>query len=96
MGIATDILKANHIGIRDLKKHLSTKLLDDLLVITDRGNPVSVNLPYSDVLELMDMLDELTDSETLKTVNQGRKAIEEGEKGIPVSNLFNKIRETHK
>ena len=92
MSIATDLLKAHHVGIRDLKEHLSTKLLNNTLVITDRGNPVSVNLPYSDVLELMDIVDELSDPETIRSVQEGRAAIRAGSEGIPVSNLFRKTR----
>jgi len=96
MSIAVDLLKADRIGVRDFKEHLSTKLLNNLLLITDRGNPVSVNLPYQDVLELVDILDELTDIETLKTVAEGREAIKTGPEGIPVSNLFNNIRAKRK
>jgi hypothetical protein len=92
VSISVDLLRADHIGVRDLKKHLSTKLLDKLLVITDRGNPVSVNLPYPDVLELLDIIDELSDLETLKTVYEGREAITAGEEGVPVANLFDSIR----
>ncbi len=96
MSIAADLLKAHRIGVRDLKEHLSTKFLNDILVITDRGKPISVNLPYSDVLELVDMLDELADLETIATVNEGREAIKAGAKGIPVSNLFSRIRANRK
>ena len=96
MSIATELLRANHVGIRDFKEHLSTKSLNETLVITDRGAPVSVNLPYSDVLELMDILDELSDPETIKAVQEGRKAIKAGAKGIPVSTVFNKIRAKRK
>lgn len=92
MGIAGDILKAKHIEIRELKGHLSTKLLNDLLVITDEGKPVSVNLPYSDVPALIDLLDELSDPETLESVREGREAIAAGAEGVPISNLFNKLR----
>lgn len=97
MNIATDLLKSNHIGIRDLKEHLS-KLLkkNEPLVITDRGTPVNVILPYSDMLELMDILDELSDLETLQAIQEGRKAIKAGAKGIPVSKLFSKIKSKHK
>lgn len=87
MSIAVDLLKAEHIGIRDLKAHMSTKLLNNLMVITDKGKPVSVNLPYQDLLELMDILDELTDPGTMAAINNGREAIRSGEEGIPVSNL---------
>ncbi len=92
MSIAIDLLKANRIGIRNLKEHLSTKLLNNLLIITDRGNPVSVNLPYPEVLELVDILDELADSETIAAIDEGRKAVKAGAKGVPVSNLFKRIR----
>jgi hypothetical protein len=92
MSIAVDLLKANHVGIRDIKEHLSTRLLKDILVITDRGRPVSVNLPYSDVLELVDIIDEVTDLDTVSAVSVARKAIREGAKGIPVANLFSRIR----
>ena len=89
--IATDLLKAQHIGIRELKEHLSTKFLHETLVITDRGAPISVNLPYSDMLELTDILDELADLETITTIQEGRKAIKRGSKGIDISNLFKRI-----
>ncbi len=96
MSIAVDLLKADRIGVRDFKEHLSTKLLNNLLLITDRGNPVSVNLPYQDLLELVDILDELTDLETIKTIAEGREAIKAESEGIPVSNLFNSIRAKRK
>jgi len=96
VSIAADLLKAHRIGIRNLKKHLSTKFLSEILVVTDRGTPISVNLPYSDVLELIDILDELADSETTATIDEGRRAIKAGAKGVPVSNLFNRIRAKRK
>lgn len=95
MSFAVDLLKVNHIGIRDLKEHLSTKLLAGILVITDRGTPLSVNLPYSDLLELLDIIDELSDLETLTDIAEAKKAIRQGAKGIPVSDLFKKIRKKH-
>lgn len=96
VSIAADLLKAHRIGIRNLKEHLSRKFLSEILVITDRGTPVSVNLPYSDVLELVDILDELADLETTATVDEGRRAVKAGAKSVPVSNLFNRIRAKRK
>ena len=96
MKLAIDILKARHIGIRDLKEHLSKNFLNEVLVITDRGNPISVNLPYSDLLELIDILDELSDADTIEAIQEGRKAIRTGVEGIPVSNLFAKIKSKRK
>jgi len=91
-----NILRANHMGIRDFKEHFSAKYFDEMLVITDRGDPVGVALPYSDVLELIDIIDELSDSKALRNVQEGRAAISAGAKGISVSKLFNKIRSTRK
>ena len=96
MRIATDLLKASHVGIRDFKERLSTNFLKEPLIITDRGTPVSVNLPYSDMMELIDILDELSDTETLATVQEGRKAIALGTKGISVSALFRKKKANRK
>ncbi len=92
MTIAAVLLRAHRVGIRDLKEHLSTKFLDEILVITDRGEPVSVNLPYEDLLDLTDILDELSDPKTIEAVMAGKKVISAGVKGIPVSRLFRKIR----
>ncbi|MDO9464163.1 MAG: hypothetical protein Q7J67_02555 [bacterium] len=41
---------------------------------------------------LTDVLDELQDKETIKAVQAGRMAIADGTKGIPVENLFKRIR----
>ena len=92
MSIATELLKAEHIGIRELKEHLSKENLENFLVITDRGRPISVNLPYEDVMELVDILDELGDLETIETIKEAREAIRAGAKGIPVSRLFKKLK----
>ena len=91
MNIATNILKSPHVGIRDLKIHLSSLLKKGSLIVTERGKPVNVILPYSDMIELLDMLDEITDPGTIKTIQEGRKAISTGVKGIPVSNVFKKL-----
>lgn len=92
MSVSTDLLKAQRIGIRDLKEHVSTKFLRGILIITDRGTPISVNLPYRDVLELIDILDELADIDTIETVAKGRESIKRRAKGIFVSKLFSRIR----
>lgn len=91
MSVATDLLKAQRIGIRDLKEHVSAKILKGIFVVTDHGAPISVNLPYREVIELVDILDEIADSNTLLSVADGRRAIQEGNKGVPVKNLFKKI-----
>ena len=92
MTTAVDLLKAQHFGIREYKEHLSTRLLKKFAVITDRGKPISVNLPYDEVLEILDIFDEVTDPETIDAVLSGRKSIQSGSKGVPASKLFSKLR----
>ena len=85
MIMAINILKAPHVGVRELKEKLSAFLKGDKpLVVTDHGAPTNVILPYDDVLELLDILDELNDSETRDIVREGRSAIRSGSEGIPV------------
>jgi prevent-host-death family protein len=93
MKIATSLLKARHIGIRELKANLSKFLKENTtMVITDHGTPTNVIVAYDDIVELVDVLDELLDKSTLLSVHEGRHAIANGSKGVPVSTLFNKIR----
>ena len=92
MTTATEILKAGHVGVREFKEHVSAESLKKITVITDHGKPISVNLPYDEVLELMDILDELRDETVVKAVSEGRRSIKAGQEGIGVSKLFNKLK----
>lgn len=93
MVIASDLLKAPHIGVRELREHLSQKLNSNkTLVVTEYGQPKKVIISYENMLELMDIVDELQDPETLKTVLEGKTAINNKSKGVPVLKLFKKIR----
>ena len=96
MQIAMNLLKADHIGVRDLKTNLSKRLKNHRpLVVTDHSQPVKVILDYADMLDLLDMLDELSDPRTVKAVQDGRKAIAAGAKGIPVSKTIAKWRKSN-
>ena len=88
-----DIKKARHISRKELKTDLSKALeKDDFLVVTKRGVPKNVIFPYSEMIELIEIIDELGDAELLETIKEGREAIKSGAKGIPVSSIFEKIR----
>lgn len=93
MGIAAGLLRAPHVGIRDLKENLSRLLKSgDPLVVTERGRPVDVILPYADMMNLIDIIDEMTDTETLATVMDGKKAIASGARGVSATRLFRKMK----
>ena len=97
MTIASMLLRAPHIGVRELKTNLSRLLKKgNPLIVTDRGTPIEVMLPYSDIVEIAELVDEATDIETLRAVGEGRAAIKSGAKGISVSRLFAKMRKRRK
>jgi len=93
MSVSADILKAKRVGMREFKSHVSKKFLNEMIVIYERNAPVSVNVPYEELLELADILDETTDPETLKIVAVGRRTIKAGTKTIRVSETFKKFKD---
>lgn len=95
MDFAVDLIKASHVGIKEMKANITREFLENFMVITDRGRPISVNLPYSDVKELIDIFEELSDPETVAAVLEARKAREAGGKGISVLKAFEDFRKNH-
>ncbi|MBU0694316.1 MAG: type II toxin-antitoxin system Phd/YefM family antitoxin [Candidatus Omnitrophica bacterium] len=98
MSITIDLLKSDHIGIRDFRDHLCKifRKKEKPVIITDRGEPVKVLLPYNDMVELLEFLDELTDVNTMRNVHEGVEAIERGTKGISFSRVYKKHRSKSK
>ena len=89
MSLTTELLKAPHVGVRELRNRLSEFLLKDKpVVVTKHGAPQKVILAYSDMLALTDLIDELADPVALQAVLEGRTAIRSGAIGIPVSDLL--------
>ena len=92
MTLATTLLKASHVGVRDLRTHLSQMLHSSkALIVTERGKPKRVILPYSVVVEIAETLGEMTDKELAADVAYSRKARNEGAKPIPVAQSFKKF-----
>ncbi len=97
MTVATALLNARYIGVRDLREHLSRRLKGTkAIVVTDHGTPTRVILAYQDVVELIEVLDELRDQAAIQSVQEGRKAVKTGNEGVPVSRLFKQIRDSRK
>ena len=93
MTVATALLNADHVGVRDLREHLSKRLHNHKpIIVTDHGHPKKVLISYDDMMEIVEILDELEDPGTLAAVSEGRRAIKAGARGIPVSEIFQKIR----
>lgn len=97
MTVASALLHAKYVGIRDLREHLSKRLKGNkAIVVTEHGTPTKVILSYKDVIDLIEVLDELRDGAAIRSVQEGRKAIKAGTAGIPVNRLFNQIRASRK
>ena len=97
MSVATALLHARYIGIRELREHLSKRFKEEKpIIVTEHGTPTKVILSYKDVLEFLEVFDELQDRGTIHAVREGRKAIRQGGEGISVSDLFNQIRQSRK
>ncbi len=97
MTLATSLLKAEHIGVRELKTHLSERLNSGKpLIVTEHGEPKQVMMPYGSIIELVEIIEELNDNEHLKDVQEAKRAIKSGSKGIGIAQSFKKIRAARK
>ena len=91
MTLGTALLKARTIGVRNFRDKLSGLIhTREMFVVTEYGSPTNMLLPYGDVLEIVDIMDELRDKDVLKAIAQGRRAINRRAKGILASKAFKK------
>ena len=85
------LLRARHVGIRELKDHLSELLEEGKpLVATDHGNPKYFLVPYEEMAELVEMMDELSDIRLVSQVKEAREEYRAG-KWKPVSGLWKRL-----
>ncbi len=93
MTLAASILRATHIGVRDLKNHLSQRLKTSKpIVVTEHGRPKRVILPYDVVVEISEILEEIEDKALAGWVKLSRRARNEGVKSVPVAESFKKFK----
>lgn len=86
MNAASILLRSKKVGVRSFRDSASKYIrAHQPIVITEHGAPESVLLPYEDMLEIVDILDELQDEGLLKTIAEGRKAVKAGHAGVSVS-----------
>lgn len=89
MTIEKALLHAKSIGVRNFRDKISQLIGSrQIFIVTEHGSPTSVLLPYENVLEIVDILDELKDKGALKVIAEGRKAIRRGVEGILASKVF--------
>ena len=68
-----DLLKAEHVGVRELRDHLCGFMKDPkpAIVVTERGKPVRVIVPYAKMVELLEFFDEVSDLDTMRNIHEG-------------------------
>ncbi len=88
-----DLLKAEHVGIRELKANLSAYMHSKKPIITtDRGEPVKVLVTYQDMVALLELLGDLSDKRMAEAVRGGRASIKRGAVGIAARESLDKLR----
>jgi PHD/YefM family antitoxin component YafN of YafNO toxin-antitoxin module len=93
MSLATEMMRATPIGVKDLKNQLALVLHEHRprLIIGDRNQPRHFLIPYEEMIELLEILEELSDPGHLRRVAEGRKAISRGAKGIPIEQVWKRL-----
>ncbi len=92
MGIVKDVARADHIGVRELRDHAPQYIADgQVYLITRHGRPRKFLVPYEEMAELLDIVDELSDPNTLELVARGRKATAKGGKPVPVKKVWERL-----
>ncbi len=92
MSAVIDLIKAEHVGVRELRDHLCgfMKNKKPAIVVTERGKPVRVIVPYAKMVELLEFLDEVSDPNTMRNIHEGVEAIKRGSKGASFSGTYKK------
>lgn len=93
MTLNTALLRAPHVGVRELRVHLSRMLHSSkTLIVTERGRPKRVIMPYEVVVGIAETLGEMDDKELARDVQFSRKARNAGTKAISVAESFKKFK----
>ena len=88
----SEMLHATHMGVRELKNNLPSVLRSNKPVVaTEHGKPAYFLLPYDEMVEIMEMLEEARDAELVSLVREGRGAYAKGG-WKPASKLWKKLK----
>lgn len=90
MNIAS-ILKADYIGIKELKTNLC-KIIDKNkpCIVTERGKPKQFMIPYEEMVEIIEILEELANPEIIQEIQSARKSCRGGG-GISLNKLWKEL-----
>ena len=91
MSATSLVRKAKPVNVRDAQAQLSKLIRSKTpTMVLSHGKPVSFLVPYEDMLNFVDTLDELKDKKLLREIERAR--IEYGQaKAVPAGRLFRKM-----
>jgi len=93
MTLTKELLRARHIGVRELGKNVSSFMKSkNLIVVNVKGRKNKVIIPQDYLLELVESLEDLQDRALLELVKESRAAMASGEKEVPVEDVFKKLK----
>lgn len=86
------ILRADYLGIKEFKEHLCQILKQNKpRIITEYGKPKQFVIPYDEMVEIIEILEELSDPAFLKEIQSARKSYKKGKKAVPSSKLWKEM-----
>ena len=91
MSVNNLLRKAKPVNVREAQAQLSKLIKSkEPSMVLSHGKPVSFLVPYEDMLDLVETIDELKDKKLLQEIEQARKEYAEG-KDVPAEHLFKKM-----
>lgn len=83
------ILNADYLGIKEFKEHLCKILKKNKPhIITEYGKPKQFIIPYNEMIEIVEILEEMSDPEFIKEIQTSRKSYKKGKEQVPVNKLW--------
>ena len=83
--------KAVPVNVKEAQAKISSLIKSNIpSLVISHGKPVAFLIPYEEMLEFLDMLEELKDQRLLQQIAKARLEYKQGKK-IPAENLFEKL-----
>jgi len=91
MTTAALLRKAKPVNVREAQARLSQLISSKMpSLVLSHGKPVSFLMPYDEMLDLVEMLEDLKDQRLLKEIAKARAEYGRG-KTVPAERLFKKM-----
>ena len=91
MTTASLLRKAKPVNVREAQAKLSRLIRSKSpSMVLSHGKPVSFLIPYEEMLDLLEMVDEMKDKTLLKEIARARAEYKKG-KAVPAERLFRKM-----